>query len=148
MDTASAYLFGLVFIFRGVYGLKVYGDMRTMMSSGSNIKGPLILLLVGSALMFFPTTKSVFLETTFGVGQQTPLSYDSVTGMDVQTFRALLGFVQLVGVISFVRGWIILAHSASPSSQSQFPKAIIHIIAGLLAINIQGTINVVNATLY
>jgi len=29
--TALAYLMGIAFIFRGVYQLKVYGDLRTMM---------------------------------------------------------------------------------------------------------------------
>ncbi|MDQ5899241.1 MAG: hypothetical protein QG624_160 [Pseudomonadota bacterium] len=36
--TALAYLMGIAFIFRGVYQLKVYGDLRTMMSVQTNFK--------------------------------------------------------------------------------------------------------------
>ncbi|WP_010597188.1 hypothetical protein [Rickettsiella massiliensis] len=43
--TASAYMIGIAFIFRGVYQLKVYGDLRTMMSVQTNFKATMLLFL-------------------------------------------------------------------------------------------------------
>jgi len=46
-------------------------------------------------------------------------------------------FIQLIGLIAFVRGWFILASVGSPggAQQGAFSKGLIHIIGGVIAIN-------------
>lgn len=45
-------------------------------------------------------------------------------------------FIQLIGLIAFIRGWFILSHSAeSNSQQGGLSKGLTHIIGGILSIN-------------
>jgi intracellular multiplication protein IcmC len=57
--------------------------------------------------------------------------------------------IRVIGLIAFVRGWVLIARSAS---QGQPPggtgKGLIHVFGGILAINIVGTLNMINTTLY
>ena len=48
--TGSAYLLGLLFAFKALYMLKVYGEARTMMSSNTSAKEPLTYLFVAAVL--------------------------------------------------------------------------------------------------
>lgn len=148
--TGAAVLIGLGLTMRAIYYLKVYGEMRTMMASSGNLKTPLIYLLVAVALIYLPQTIDDFMLSSFGTTEITPLNYNdsAIKGMSVQATNAILGFVQLVGLIAFVRGWIIVAKSAQGASQgASFGKGATHIIGGILAINIVGTKNAIWATL-
>jgi intracellular multiplication protein IcmC len=75
------------------------------------------------------------LDTLFGTG--------SVVG------RPLTMIIQVIGLIAFVRGWVLIARSAS---QGQPPggtgKGFMHVFGGILAINIVGTLEMINNTLY
>jgi len=146
MVTGGAYLFGFALFMRGMFMLKIYGEMRTMMSGQSNLKGALIYLFVGTVLIFSQTIYSSLLLTTFNATATSPLQYESGTAMSYNAYISLLRFVQLIGLISFIRGWILLTHASNPGQQNTFGKALTHIIGGLLAINIQGTIDVLKGT--
>src|SRR5437773_8521060 len=63
--TATAYLMGIAFIFRGVYQLKVYGDLRTMMSVQTNFKATMMVFFAGAALLYTPTACKCMLLSTF-----------------------------------------------------------------------------------
>lgn len=147
MVTGLAYVAGLGFIMRAVYQLKTYGQNMSMMSSQGNLKGPLISFIVGAALIFLPTIKASLIASSFG-GAQTPISYASANSLwNAQSTYALLGLVQFVGVVAFIRGWFHLSHLGGQSGgQHSFGKALTHIIGGILAINIQGTINMLQTT--
>ncbi|HAU1321681.1 TPA: type IV secretion protein IcmC [Legionella pneumophila] len=156
--TGGAYLIGCAFIFKAIYSLKVYGEARTMMSSNTSIKEPLMYLLVGALLIYFPSLVSSVLQTTFGYSS--PLSYSGGVSSGSDTITALFGsgslvgrplvmIIRVIGLIAFVRGWVLIARSAS---QGQPPggtgKGLIHVFGGILAINIVGTIDMINNTLY
>ncbi|HIG0327929.1 TPA: type IVB secretion system protein IcmC/DotE [Legionella pneumophila] len=156
--TGGAYLIGCAFIFKAIYSLKVYGEARTMMSSNTSIKEPVMYLLVGALLIYFPTLVSSVLQTTFGYSS--PLSYSGGVSSGSDTITALFGsgslvgrplvmIIRVIGLIAFVRGWVLIARSAS---QGQPPggtgKGLIHVFGGILAINIVGTIDMINNTLY
>lgn len=148
--TGGAYLMGMALAMRGIYYLKIYGDARTMMSSNANFKVPVIYLMVAGVFMYLPSATHSFLTSTFGTSQITPLGYNSssVGGLSIQATNAILGFVQLVGLISFVRGWMIIVKSAQGAAQgASFGKGFTHIIGGILAINIVGTKNALWSTL-
>ncbi|AAU26550.1 TPA: type IVB secretion system protein IcmC/DotE [Legionella pneumophila] len=156
--TGGAYLIGCAFIFKAIYSLKVYGEARTMMSSNTSIKEPVMYLMVGALLIYFPSLVSSVLQTTFGYSN--PLAYSGGVSSGSDTISALFGsgslvgrplvmIIRVIGLIAFVRGWVLIARSAS---QGQPPggtgKGLIHVFGGILAINIVGTVDMINNTLY
>ncbi|MDQ8040152.1 MAG: hypothetical protein REH83_07095 [Rickettsiella sp.] len=146
--TASAYVMGIAFIFRGVYQLKVYGDLRTMMSVQTNFKATMMVFFAGAALLYAPTAFKSMMLTTFATTSVTdPMSYHPSKGLwNPIASQAVLRFIQLIGTISFIRGWVYLTHTSNPNGRSSFGKAVTHIIAGLLAINIEGTREMLQAS--
>jgi intracellular multiplication protein IcmC len=155
--TGGAYLIGCAFIFKAIYSLKVYGEARTMMSSNTSVKEPVVYLLVGAVFIYFPSAFSTLMQSTFGyenVLQYAPVNsgnqtLDFLFGNGSVVGRPLTILIQVIGLIAFVRGWVLIARSAS---QGQPPggtgKGLMHVFGGILAINIVGTINMINNTIY
>lgn len=154
--TGGAYLMGCAFLFKAIYSLKVYGESRTMMSNNASIKEPLVYLFIGAIFIYFPTAFAVLMQTSFGysnVLQYAPISSqnDSMNTLfgNAAVGRPLTMLIQVIGLVAFFRGWVLIARSAS---QGQPPggtgKGLVHVFGGILAINIVGTINMVNNTLY
>lgn len=155
--TGAAYLLGLAFAFKAIYSLKVYGEARTMMSSNTSIKEPLMYLLVAGIFIYFPTGLAILLQTTFGsssILQYAPVNSNnqaisSVFGSGSTIGRPIAIIIQTIGVIAFVRGWVLIARSAS---QGQPPggtgKGFIHVFGGILAMNIVATLQIINNTIY
>ena len=152
--TGGAYVMGCAFLFKAIYSLKVYGEARTMMSNNASIKEPIVYLMVGVIFIYFPTAFAMLMQTTFHYN--TVLGYESMDNNQIATGwlngamgRPLAMLIQVVGLIAFVRGWVLIARSAS---QGQPPggtgKGLMHVFGGILAINIIGTINMLNNTLY
>ncbi len=150
MVTAAAYVIGISFAFKALYSLKVYGELRTMMSSNASVKEPLTYLIVAAVFIYLPTGLSIILNSTFG--QSNVLAYSELpSAFDLSETNggfALLKLLQLIGVMAFVRGWVLLARSAGQGSQpGGFGKGLMHVFGGVLLMNIVGTIRVVYNTL-
>jgi intracellular multiplication protein IcmC len=148
--TSGAYLMGMALIMRAIYYLKIYGESRSMMSSQSSLKVPLTYLVVAAVFMYLPSAFHSILLTMFGTTEVTPISYNTegLGNLNVQATNAVFGFIQIVGLISFVRGWLIIVKSAQGSAQgATVGKGVTHIIGGILAINIVGTRDAIWATL-
>ena len=155
--TGVAYLIGLAFIFKALYSLKVYGEARTMMSTNTSIKEPVVFLCVGAIFIYLPTALGIMLRSTFGsanILQYAPVNSNNSTlnqlfGAGSAVGRPLAMIVQTIGLVAFIRGWVLLARSAS---QGQPPggtgKGLMHIAGGILAMNIIATLNIVSNTLY
>jgi intracellular multiplication protein IcmC len=150
--TAAAYIMGLGFFFKAIHTLKIYGESKTMSSGTGNLKEPVLYFLVGAMLVYFPTALSTLLMSTFG--ESTITAYHSVGtstlfGPSSRVGRPLTMIIQTIGLIAFIRGWVLIARSAS---QGQPPggtgKGFIHVFGGILAMNIVKTIEVINNTLY
>jgi intracellular multiplication protein IcmC len=155
--TGLAYLMGCAFVFKAIYCLKIYGEARTMMSSNTSIKEPVVYLMVGALLIYFPTGFEIMMQTTFGyrnVLQYAPMNTGSQTlntlfGTGSVVGRPLAMLIRVVGLVAFVKGWVLVARAAS---QGQPPggtgKGLMHVFGGILAMNIVGTLNIINNTLY
>lgn len=144
--TGFAYLAGFFFIFKAIYALKQYGDMRTMTSSNADLRGPITSAFVGAALAFSPTVISITLTTAFG--DDSLMAYpDTSTGWD-QMGKTLVNIVYFVGGIAFIRG-IMHLHKVGQgqAQQNTFSKGIIHIIGGIMALNITAVTNILFTTL-
>lgn len=154
--TGAAYVMGISFAFKAIYSLKIYGEARTMMSSHTSIKEPVMYLIVAGMLVYFPTGLSMMLMTTFGstsILQYAPIE-TSNSAMNVffgssRIGRPLSIMIQTIGIIAFIRGWVLIARSAA---QGQPPggmgKGLMHVFGGILAMNIVATLQMINNTLY
>ena len=57
--------------------------------------------------------------------------------------------IQVAGLIAFIRGWLILSKSVQKdggNQPGQLTKGMIHIVGGVLAMNVTRTIDVITAT--
>lgn len=144
--TAFAYLSGIALTVKGVYSLKIYGQGQTMMSHQHSLRIPLTYIMVGTALIFSPQLVNVGMMSLFATNN--PLIYPSSGPYNLPIYTGILYMVQMIGFISFVRGWFKLSHpSQHGGGQSQFGSAMTHIIGGLCAINIGGVIDIMQNTL-
>ncbi len=146
MLTAFCYVIGLFFMWSGVYGLKQYGDLRTMTSSNTDIRTPLIKLAIGVAFIYFPSTISTGMETLFATSS--PLAYSSSGDQtEAQIISAVIAVMKVVGVIAVMRGLFFLSKAGSQGQPGMVGKGVTHLIAGILAINIYGTWQVLENSL-
>ncbi|MEM1243243.1 MAG: type IV secretion protein IcmC [Pseudomonadota bacterium] len=146
--TATLYVLGFLLIFKALYNLKVYGEARTAFSTQSNMRQPMIWTAVGVMMIYSPTAFQSFMLTSFGDTNIMSYREITVTGWDPNTLRALVGFIQIIGLISFFRGLVLLSKLAeNTGQQGSLPKSLFHLAGGVLAINIVGTIKVLQNTL-
>lgn len=148
--TGTAYIMGLVFAFKAMYSLKVYGEARTMMATNASMKEPLTYLLVAAVFLYLPTAFQILMNSSFGYSNV--LAYSEVpTAFNLTATNgghALLKLFQVIGVIAFIRGWILLARSSGQGAQpGGAGKGIIHVAGGVMMMNIVGTINILYNTL-
>lgn len=146
MVSAIFYVVGFYFVIMGLIKLKHFGESRTMMSQEHSLKGPIVLLTVGTLMIYVPTAVNVGISTFWT--DPNPYGYLQNTDEWSQIINICYMIVQFVGVIAFFRGLMILTqlggHSSSPGT---FGKGLTHIIGGIFCINIYQFIQVIMATL-
>ena len=146
--TALAYVMGLFMLIKGTYALKQYGESKSMMSTEHSLKGPMLFIFVGTMLLYLPT--SIRVGTSSFWKNSTPLVYvpDPTTSSWSIFINDIFMVIQLVGVISFVRGMVKLTHlSGSHGQPGTLGTAMAHIIAGILCINMYQFLQVIFNTL-
>lgn len=139
--TAAAYVLGMSMIIASVMGMKHFGELRMMSSREHGVWGPLIGLMIGSAMLYLPTTVETVLSTFW---QSTnPYAYITEnTAANAALVNACYSIIQLIGTIAFIRGLMILRQSGSERGQPHMlGKGLTHLIGGILCINIYGTLN-------
>jgi len=146
MITGFAYMLGIGFVLKALMSLKTNSESKSSMaSSNSALKEPVVYLIVGSLLIFFPSTIRMLLNTTFGYSSILQYSQE---GASTQLSLAVITVIQTIGLFAFIRGWVLVVRA---SSTGQPPggvgKGLTHVFGGILAINIVGTIEMVNNTL-
>ena len=151
LTAAIAYLSGIGLIFKGLAMFRSFG--RQSMSEQPEIAGPLVYIIVGAILIYLPTNIDVNLVTIFGTTElgaaSELLSYTpDLGGQNLMDFlNVIVSYLQLLGLIAFVRGWLILSKMGQRGEQpGSFTKGLMHIIGGILLINLVGTIQVLANT--
>jgi len=146
--TGGSVLIGFWFMLRAVYQLRMYGELRTMMASQTNIAGPLLFLIAGISLMYWPSLMQTMMSTVFAY--TSPLSYtqDSSSETFNMAIKVCGGIIQFVGFIAFIRGWILLTGYGQQSSRGPVVgKGLAHILSGICAVNIYGSWAILKASL-
>lgn len=147
--TATAYVIGMYFVVKGVAGLRTIGQQTQQGTIG--LKPYLILILIGAALMYLPSTVQTVNNTLFSDANISPIAYIFPDKMD--EWPGLINIcsmiMRLVGTISFVKGLVTLNrnHPAQDGQPSSFSRGIAHLIGGALCINIYNFVPVIWNTL-
>lgn len=153
--TGCAYLLGLLFVFKALYSLKMHAESKAQSQQGG-MKDALVYLFVGVMLLYFPTGFEVIMNTTFGysevlayapIGSGSPI-LSTLFGQNSMIGYTLALIVQVIGGIAFVRGWVLISRSASHGqSPGVMGQGLMHVFGGVLAMNIIGTLQVLQNTL-
>jgi intracellular multiplication protein IcmC len=143
---ALSWVLGIVFVAIAILKLKQYGQMTVMMSTHASLGPSLAYLLVGLGLLFLPTLLDVMNVTFFGYGTEAIQGYEeSLHFADIMA--PIFQVIQVIGLIAFIRGWIILLRIGSQGSPpGTLGKAFVHMIGGILAINVTGTLEILRGT--
>jgi hypothetical protein len=138
-----AIVIGLYFIIHGLYTGARHGyDPRTHSTTKivSNLLVGTLLVAVGDS--FDAVTDAIFGTTGVTVPVTSWTMVSNLTNNGVaqghiqSAIMAALTVVQMVGIIAFIRGLIIMKKAAEGSGQATMPQGLTHIIGGVLAINI------------
>lgn len=142
-----AILIGLTLFIGGLFQLKRYGEMRTMMSSQMSIAGPLMTVLAGVAMLCSPLMIGTALVSFWGADGISDMPYSGDTSSSWnQYIPVVLMMVRLVGVYAFMRGFVMAAKTGSGHAQpGTIGKVMVHIFAGILCVHIMGTINLIGS---
>lgn len=136
---------GLGLFLGGIFQLKRYGEMRTMMSAQMSLSGPLMMVVAGCALLILPTFIEVLMLSFWGT--RSPLAYTG-QGLGWRSYLpAIVLFVRIIGIGSIMRG-IVLLSRAGHSGQTQpgtVSKAFVHLFGGVLAVNVVGTMHILRS---
>jgi intracellular multiplication protein IcmC len=147
------YVIGAFLVVKALFMLKKHGYKTAFMSSESSITGPIVLIMVGVILMYAPGFLKIMLYTLYGSSevQQTSAWQSENATSSSNWYSALvpmIGLIQVIGLVAFIRGWILVVKGTEGNSQpGNTSKGFIYVLGGVAAINITGTIDLVNATL-
>ncbi len=143
--TALAYVMGMYFIYVGLLKLKQFGEARTQMSQDRELKGPMAYMIIGTLLLYLPTSVQVGLSTFWT--NPNPYGYLQLEDQWSQFINICFMIVQFFGTIAFIRGLVILSRLGGHSGPDTFSKGITHVIGGILCINIYEFSQVIMVTL-
>lgn len=144
LTTALAYVMGMGFIVAGIVKMKHFGEMRTMMSQEHGMFAPMVFIAVGAALLYLPTSVQVGMSTFWN--NPSPMAYTSQADQWNQFLSDCYMIIELIGVIAFIRGLVMLSHGGR-GGQSSIGKGLTHVVAGIFCINIYQFVQMVLSTL-
>lgn len=140
--------------------LVMVGISRLLKTAQDGPRGPggfgtMMTFLTAGALMSLNPMLAAFGNSLFADGKtMTYAKMNYKTGMDAAVqnhahtvISALLAFVMILGMISFIRGFFILRDHADGNQQASLMAGMTHLIGGVIAVNLGSFINVVQATL-
>lgn len=144
--TAFAYLSGFYFIYSGLYKLKEYGEARTMMSSNTDLRRPLVFLMTGASFIYLPTMVTVGLITVYG--DKSMMQYEVHHTVWDGMAQTMVQMIYFIGGLAFIRGLLHLHRAGTTQQQpGAVPKGLFHLIGGTMAMNMVEVTNMVFATL-
>ena len=130
-------LIGIGVLMGGLYDLSVFG-MGGYSDPNEKIDA-VIKILIGAALIYFPSTLQSVSNTLFGADN--PLTYEKNQTRTI--YGAAKIIMQLAGIIWVAKGLLMVLHEDRGGQEQSF-KAIAYIVAGSLACNMDYTVGVMN----
>ena len=143
---AISYLIGFVFVGSALMRLKEVGKSMSASASPDGIKGSIVKLLIGIVLIYLPSTINIGVATFWGNSKILEYTSDS-SGTLGEAKEGAVALMQIIGYVSFVRGLILLNRASQSNAQpGTVGKGILHLVGGVLSINIVGTLEIVQNT--
>lgn len=150
---AITYIIGLALIVRGIMMYRIFANQTFGSAQRGEIAGPMVHLVVGALLLYIPSTLTTSLTTVFGTSEVTSaqnlIGYATLSSTEKwkKLTDVVVQYMLLIGLIAFVRGWVILSKMGHSGSQpGSIGKGLIHVIGGILLINIVDTVNILGCT--
>jgi hypothetical protein len=140
--TGGAYILGILFFITAIGKLRKIGDHRAQSSSQEKMYAPMMYILFGSALLYLPTALTIMANTAFGSGNV--LTYTDYNPRNIYSAMGLI--IRTAGILWFVRGCVLVAHASEPGEQHG-SKGLVFLLAGILAINFDNTVAMINTLL-
>src|SRR5580704_11688918 len=137
--SGGAYLLGILFFMTSISKFKKIGDKKAQSTSSEKMFSPIMYMLMGAFLLYLPSIFHIMANTAFGVGNV--ISYTSYNPANIYSAMGLL--IRTAGLLWFVRGCVLVVHASEPGTQ-EGPKGLIFILAGILAMNFDNSVAVVN----
>ena len=146
-------IIGLVLVFRGIAMYKIFATQSMASSQKGELAGPLVHIVVGVAMIYLGSTIDVSLETLFGskeVASANDIKAYLPAGTDDKwqaLMAVLMKYFKLIGLLAFVKGWIILSKMGHAGAQpGSMGKGLTHIIGGVLLMNIVDTMKLLSCS--
>ncbi len=136
------YVLGIGLVIAAMNKFHKIGDARAQSHSQEKIFVPVAFLLMGVGLIFLPTALGTLANTVFGSDNILSYSYEEEDDLTA----AIKFLIQTTGVVWFVRGSILLAHSSEPGVKDG-SKGLTFIFAGIFALNFDNTVEVLGYAL-
>ncbi|MEE2769814.1 MAG: hypothetical protein VX835_01880 [Pseudomonadota bacterium] len=150
--TALAYVMGIYLTVSAVFKFKKFGHRTAFMHVEAGMFGPIMQFFIGVAMLYMPTFIGVLNATVFGDSAIDDVMAYTSSGSSPDWANAISPMyqaIQIIGMIAFLRGWLILSKSVQKdggNQPGQITKGVIHIIGGVLAMNITRSIEILTAT--
>lgn len=148
-----AQIIGVVLVFRGIAMYKIFATQSLSSAQRGELAGPFVHIIVGAILIYVGGSIDISVETIFGSATSSAgdLKAYLPPGTD-EKWQALLAvlvkYFKLVGLLAFVKGWIILSKMGHAGSQpGSMGKGLTHIIGGILLMNLVDTMRLLACTL-
>lgn len=126
--------------------LKRIGERK----SDTGVMSVVMTLLAATGMFYLSSSLDSFLISTFG--NNTIMTYTSSNILDangIQAARVVIGFVNLIGLIAFGRGWYALKQlgSGGGNKEDTAKRAIVLLVGGTFCLNIVALSQVLQNTL-
>jgi hypothetical protein len=140
---------GVILVVKGLVKLKHLSDFRNMTQGQAEIGKAVALMGLGSGFIWMPYLFEVFTYSVFGMDiDSLQRTYNVATGASQNYQIAAFRIAMVIGVISVLRGWMLLVNSTQGhAQQGTLGKAFVHIFSGLLLFHAQATLTYAENTL-
>lgn len=117
--------------------------------AGHSAKAGLWSILIGSALVFFPSAVDMVTITFFAMDAQSlEFAYDANVATEANPFKPIKAFIQLFGVYAFINGlFTIRAVGVYGQQQNKsYKSGAIWLLSGMLLINVDRLVSALAAS--
>lgn len=142
-------IFGMSYVIGGYY---VFIALRRLWKMGTgdphiHTESVAMGLAIAGCLIAAPTAVGADLGTFFATTTPSILQYSGPGGPEMTTAaQAIVLFIQIVGVIAVIRGFMILRAVAHGNTRDTVSKGMTHIVGGAFAANVVGAALVLGST--
>lgn len=141
-----AFAAGVYFLILSLVRLKQHAESN---GREGKLSGVFIIFVVSIFLIVFPTTLNIA-SNTLALGNSAGSQLSSSGGGGSAglsgAMEGVILFIQLIGHIGFIRGLFILKGIGDGDRNASLGKAVVFLIGGAAAINIQATVGILAAT--